>query len=134
MIYLDNAATTLHKPPQVVEAVTAAMTSLGNASRGAHDGAMSAARTIYRARTKLAELFGCPQTDHVAFACNATEALNIAIHGLISEKCRVITTDWEHNSALRPLYRMERERGAELRGGRVPDCRGLSAEYDSAGY
>lgn len=123
MIYLDNAATTLHKPPQVIAAVAEAMSSMGNASRGAHDGAMSAARAIYRARTKLAELFGCPRADRVAFACNATEALNIAIHGLIPENGRVVSTDWEHNSVLRPLYRMERERSAEL--GFVPaDGRG----------
>lgn len=115
MIYLDNAATTLHKPPQVIAAVTEAMSTMGNASRGAHDRAMSAARTVYQARVRLAELFGCPQADHVAFACNATEALNIAINALVRPNCRVVSTDWEHNSVLRPLYRMESERGAKLR-------------------
>ena len=50
MIYLDNAATTLHKPPQVAQAVAEALTTMGNAARGAHGGALSAARTAYGCR------------------------------------------------------------------------------------
>ena len=107
MIYLDNAATTLHKPPQVMDAVVRAMTAMGNAARGAHGGALEAARTVYNTRVKLARLFGCPRPDHVIFAANSTEALNIAISGLIRPGDHVITTDCEHNSVLRPLYRLE---------------------------
>lgn len=107
MIYLDNAATTQQKPPQVIEAVVQAMTSMGNASRGAHEGALQASRTIYETRCKLASLFGCGRPDHVVFASNATEALNIAISGTLNEGDHVITTDFEHNSVLRPLYRLE---------------------------
>ena len=107
MIYLDNAATTLHKPPQVMDAVVRAMTAMGNAARGAHGGALEAARTVYNTRVKLARLFGCPRPDHVIFTANATEALNIAISGLIRPGDHVITTDCEHNSVLRPLYRLE---------------------------
>ncbi len=113
MIYLDNAATTLHKPPQVMDAVVRAMTAMGNAARGAHGGALEAARTVYNTRVKLARLFGCPRPDHVIFAANSTEALNIAISGLIRPGDHVITTDCEHNSVLRPLYRLE-EGGAAL--------------------
>lgn len=109
MIYLDNAATSLHKPPQVAEAVVRAMSSMGNAARGAHDGALSASRTVYAARVKLAKLFGCPRPDHVVFTANSTEALNIAINGAIAPGSHVITTDLEHNSVLRPLYRLEDE-------------------------
>ncbi len=108
MIYLDNAATTRQKPPQVIEAVVQAMTTMGNASRGAHGSALQAARAVYDARCKLACLFGCPRADHVVFTCNATEALNIAIHGILSPGDHVISTDLEHNSVLRPLYRLER--------------------------
>ena len=107
MIYLDNAATTLHKPPQVMDAVVRAMTAMGNAARGAHGGALEAARTVYNTRVKLARLFGCPRPDHVIFTANSTEALNIAISGLIRPGDHVITTDCEHNSVLRPLYRLE---------------------------
>ena len=113
MIYLDNAATTLHKPPQVMDAVVRAMTAMGNAARGAHGGALEAARTVYNTRVKLARLFGCPRPDHVIFTANSTEALNIAISGLIRPGDHVITTDCEHNSDLRPLYRLE-EGGAAL--------------------
>jgi cysteine desulfurase family protein len=107
MIYLDNAATTLRKPPQVIEAVTAAITGLGNAARGAHPESLEASRTVYDARGKLAKLFHCPRADHVVFTCNSTEALNVAINGLFSPGNHVITTDLEHNSVLRPLYRLE---------------------------
>ena len=113
MIYLDNAATTLRKPQCVVDAVVAAMTSMGNASRGAHGSALSASRVVYDARCKIAALFGCKRPDHVIFTCNSTEALNIAISGTIGAGDHVISTDLEHNSVLRPLYRLEKA-GMEL--------------------
>ena len=92
MIYLDNAATTQRKPPQVAEAVAAAMNTLGNSARGAHRGALDAAHTIFAAREKLAALFGCPRADHVVFTGNVTEALNIALFGLAEEGDRVVST------------------------------------------
>lgn len=114
MIYLDNAATTLHKPQQVIDAVVHAMQSMGNCARGTHEEALDAARSVYDARVRLASLFGCPRVDHVAFTANSTEALNMAINGLIDPGDHVISTDLEHNSVLRPLYRLEAEHGAEL--------------------
>lgn len=114
MIYLDNAATTLHKPQQVIDAVVHAMQSMGNCARGTHEEALDAARTVYDARVRLASLFGCPRVEHVAFTANSTEALNMAINGLIDPGDHVISTDLEHNSVLRPLYRLEAEHGAEL--------------------
>ena len=114
MIYLDNAATTLHKPPQVMEAVLHAMITMGNAARGAHGGALEASRTVFGTREKLARLFSCRRADHVVFTANSTEALNIAINGTIHRGDHVISTDCEHNSVLRPLYRLEEERGVEL--------------------
>ena len=114
MIYLDNAATTLHKPQQVIDAVVHAMQSMGNCARGTHEETLDAARTVYDARVRLASLFGCPRVDHVAFTANSTEALNMAINGLIDPGDHVISTDLEHNSVLRPLYRLEAEHGAEL--------------------
>ena len=109
MIYFDNAATTLHKPPCVIEAVTNAMTSMGNSGRAAHGGALEASRTVYCAREALARLFGCRRADHVVFTANATEALNIALFGLFSAGDRIISTDCEHNSVLRPLYALEKQ-------------------------
>ena len=114
MIYLDNAATSIHKPPQVAEAVLHAMTTMGNAARGAHSGALEASRTVFGTREKLARLFTCQRADHVVFTANSTEALNIAINGLLRKGDHAISTDCEHNSVLRPLYRLEEERGVAL--------------------
>ena len=113
MIYLDSAATSLHKPPAVAAAVAEAINSVGNSARGAHGAALDASRIIYSVRTKLAALFHCPRPDHVVFTCNSTEALNIAIYGLLSPGEHAVTTDLEHNSVLRPLYDLS-ERGMEL--------------------
>lgn len=107
MIYLDNAATTLHKPPEVAEAVKNAILTAGNASRGAHGVSLSASRMVFETRSRLAKLFGCPRADHVVFTANSTEALNIAIYGLFSSGDHVISTDLEHNSVLRPLYDLQ---------------------------
>ncbi|MDO5044097.1 MAG: aminotransferase class V-fold PLP-dependent enzyme [Coriobacteriia bacterium] len=113
MIYLDNAATTLQKPPAVIDAVVSALHNSANASRGAYGEALASSRLIFKTRQKLAEFFGC-ETDHVVFTSNATESLNIAIQGLFSSGDHIISTDWEHNSVLRPLYRLQREQGVEL--------------------
>ena len=113
MIYLDNAATTMRKPDGVIPAVVKAMESMGNSSRGTHEGALDAARSVYRTRAKLGRMFGC-DAERVVFTCNSTEALNIAISGTIDKGDHVISTDLEHNSVLRPLYRLEAEKGVEL--------------------
>lgn len=112
MIYLDNAATTRPKPPGVAEAVAAAMDAWGNCGRGAHEEALSAARGIYRLRERLAAFFGCGRADHVVFTQNSTQALNMAVSGLFGPGDHVISTDWEHNSVLRPLYRLAAQGGA----------------------
>lgn len=106
MIYLDNAATTMRKPQTVIDAVTQAMCSLGNAGRGATSGALDAARTIHGCRAKLARLLGCPRADHVCFTPNSTAALNTVINGVVRPGDRVVTTVLEHNSVLRPLNRL----------------------------
>ncbi len=113
MIYLDNAATTRTKPPGVARAVLEALSSYGNCGRGGHEGALSAARTIYETREKIAALLGCPRADHVCFTQNSTQALNIAVSGLLGPGDHVISTDLEHNSVLRPLYRL-RDQGAAV--------------------
>jgi len=114
MIYLDNAASTLQKPKRVAEAVVRALGTLGNSARGAHSGAMDAARTIYGAREKLAALLGCRRADHAVFTANVTQALNIALYGLLDGGGHAVATDWSHNSSLRPLYRLREERGVAV--------------------
>lgn len=113
MIYFDNAATTMHKPDCVVRTVTEAMCSLGNSGRGVHSGALSASRIIYDTRAALAQLFGAEGPERIAFTANSTEALNMAIKGVLDPGDHVITTAMEHNSVLRPLFELE-DRGMEL--------------------
>lgn len=113
MIYLDNAATTMHKPQEVIDAVVNAMGSLGNAGRGANTASLGAARIIYEARERLAKLFGAEDPKQIAFTSNSTESLNTAIRGLIDPGDHVITTVLEHNSVLRPIYDLQ-EKGVEV--------------------
>ena len=113
MIYLDNAATTMHKPKEVIDAVVYAMSSMGNAGRGANEASLSASRIIYDTREKLCRFFHGENPRQIVFTNNSTESLNIAIKGLLNPGDHVITTMLEHNSVLRPLYEMK-EKGVGL--------------------
>ena len=113
MIYLDNSATTLIKPPQVAQAVYDAINTMGNSGRGAYNSSISSSMVLYETRELIAEMFNLHYPEQVAFTLNATEALNTAINGLISYNDHIITTELEQNSVLRPLYRLE-EKGTEL--------------------
>lgn len=104
MIYMDNAATTMHKPECVIDAVAAAMHSMGNAGRGAHAASLDASRRIYGTREELANFFHAESPKQIVFTSNSTESLNTAIRGTIETGDHVITTEMEHNSVLRPLY------------------------------
>ena len=113
MIYLDNAATTLQKPPCVGQAMLDALEHAGNPGRGAHEPTLHAARIVYHARETLATLLHAESPDCIAFTANVTQALNTALCGLVRPGDHVITTVCEHNSVLRPLYRL-REQGAQV--------------------
>ncbi|MBD5561068.1 MAG: aminotransferase class V-fold PLP-dependent enzyme, partial [Clostridia bacterium] len=113
MIYLDNAATTLMKPPAVPEAVLGAFGHLGNAGRGVNSAALDASRSLFSAREAVAELFHAARPQQVAFTLNVTQALNMAIQGLCAPGDRIVTTAADHNSVLRPC-RMMRDQGAEV--------------------
>lgn len=103
MIYLDNAATTLIKPPSVSRAMVHAMQSCASPGRGGHRAAMRAAELVFRCREKAAELFHVPDPSQVVFTMNATHALNIAIHTLAGPGTRVLISGYEHNAVTRPL-------------------------------
>ncbi len=108
MIYFDNAATTFPKPEAVVNAVVASLRSDGNAGRGAHTAAMSAATRIYECRKAAAKLFGA-SPERVIFTSGATHSLNIAIGATRLYDGAVLISDLEHNSVLRPVRASERE-------------------------
>lgn len=105
MIYFDNAATSLPKPPAVGLAILEAINTFGGAGRGGHPASLAATRCIFRARKAVAELLGST-AEQTVFTSNATESLNIAILGLLTPQDHVITTVLEHNSVLRPLYKL----------------------------
>ena len=103
MIYLDSAATSLLKPPEVASAVLRAMKSMSSPGRGAHRFAMDAADTVYDCRENIARLFNLKDPTKVVFTFNATHALNIAINSVVSKGTRVLCSGYEHNSVMRPL-------------------------------
>lgn len=114
MIYLDNAATTLHKPPQVEQAMLDALRTAGNPGRGAHEPTLHASRLVYAARCAISKLLNAPDPSCIAFAANATQALNTALGGLFAPGDHIITTVCEHNSVLRALYRLRDQEGVQL--------------------
>lgn len=113
MIYFDNAATTVRKPPEMERAMTAAIQHMGNSGRGAHGATLDASRMIFDTRLLLAQTFGIEEPGQIAFTANATQSLNIAVHGLFKKDDHVVSTVCEHNSVLRPLYRKQEE-GVEI--------------------
>ena len=102
MIYLDNGATSLYKPPEVYRAVQRAMVHCGNPGRGGHPFAMEATRTVYRCREEASAMFHC-RPGQVVFTANCTHGLNIAIRTLAKPGSRVLISGFEHNAVTRPL-------------------------------
>lgn len=115
MIYLDNAATTLVKPPCVTQAVLQALGSFGGVGRGVHAASLAAGRAVFRAREGVAALLGAPSSACVSFALNATMALNIVLLGLVEPGRTVVTTAASHNSVLRPLFRLRDTAGCTVK-------------------
>jgi len=114
MIYLDNAATSHPKPDSVAEAVARYLREVGaSPGRSSHGLARRADEVVFRTRETLARLFGVARSERIVFTSNATEALNLAIKGTLSQGRHAITTSLEHNSVLRPLRTLQR-RGVEL--------------------
>lgn len=103
MIYLDNGATSMRKPPEVARAVLQAMQQCGNPGRGGHKAAMKASEVVYSCRENVAELFDC-EPEQVVFTQNCTHGLNVAIHSLVKPGDRVVVSGFEHNAVMRPLY------------------------------
>ena len=132
MIYFDNAATSFPKPPEVLRAAfDTARFRGGNPGRGGHALARAADLEIYRCRKALKEFFNAPSVESVVFTQNATASLNTCISGLINPGDRVLTTDCEHNSVRRPLYRIK---GVRVRKVKVhfDDAEATSEEFENA--
>ncbi len=110
VIYFDNAATSFPKPQCVSEAVMHYMTKIGaNPGRSGHKMSVEAGRIVFKARKSIAALFGLRNPMRVIFTSNATEALNMAILGVLEKGDHAITSSMEHNSTIRPLHEMEKK-------------------------
>ncbi|SMC34831.1 aminotransferase class V-fold PLP-dependent enzyme [Sporomusa malonica] len=109
-IYLDNAATSYPKPDAVADSVYHFMKHIGaNAGRGAYARARDADDRVYQVRKLLCRLFNHTDPEHVIFASNVTEAINLAIRGIVKPGGHVITSSIEHNAVWRCLKMLERD-------------------------
>ena len=103
MIYLDNGATSFHKPPTVYRAVQRAMMTCANPGRGGYDAAMEASRQVYNCREEASNLFHC-RPEQVVITTSCTHGLNIAIQSMVKPGAEVVVSGFEHNAVMRPLY------------------------------
>jgi len=114
MIYFDNAATSWPKPDKTWKAMEHFMRNIGaNPGRSGHQQSIEAGRILLETRVALAEIFKVADPLRLVFTSNATEALNLAIHGILCPGDHVITSSMEHNSVMRPLRFLEMK-GVEL--------------------
>lgn len=113
--YFDYGATSLKKPKKVYEKIYEILSSekYANPSRGSYKEANNAFLEIYNTRKEVADFFGLSDEKYLIFTNNSTEALNIAIKGILNEGDHVITTKMEHNSVLRPIYQLNVEKKVE---------------------
>ena len=115
MIYLDNAATSYPKPKEVGQAMMYFLEKVGaNPGRSSHRLSIESGRILYQVRENLAELFNVDDPLRIIFTLNVTEALNLALKGLLRPGDQVITSSMEHNSVMRPLRELEK-RGVEVK-------------------
>ena len=129
MIYLDNGATSFHKPPGVFRAVMDAMRACANPGRGGYGAAMAAARRIYGCREAAAELFDC-QPEQVVLTTSCTHGLNIAIRSLIKPGERVVVSGFEHNAVTRPLHALSAK--IAVAGRRLFDWEDTLEDFEAA--
>ncbi len=111
MIYLDNAATTGYKPPQVIQAVADTLANVSaNPGRSGHKLSTQAMMTVMKTRQAVCDFVNGYSPDKVVFSLNCTTALNLAIIGSVKKGCHVITSLSEHNSVLRPLVELQKRK------------------------
>jgi cysteine desulfurase family protein len=114
-IYLDNSATSWPKPPEVINAIVSYMSNCGaSPGRSGHSMSVEAARMVFEARELIQHLFQVPESDRVIFCHNASQALNMAIFSLAKPGSHVICSGMEHNSVIRPLRYLEKNRAVKL--------------------
>lgn len=124
MIYLDNAATSWPKPPEVIRAMVQLLERAGgNPGRSGHDLSIEAGKKVYNTRELIAKLLNAPDPLRIIFTLNATHAINLALSGMLKPGDRVVTSGMEHNSVIRPLRALE-HKGVEVKTARC-SCEGV---------
>jgi cysteine desulfurase family protein len=137
VIYLDNAATSFPKAPGVAEAVAACLRDLpGSPGRASHGPAVAASRLLFDLRERMAAFFAVADSSRLVFTKGATEAINLALYGILKPGARVLVSPLEHNAVMRPLRWLEARHAVRLeplafsRGG-LPDFLGLERQLAS---
>lgn len=119
-IYLDNSATSWPKPPAVIAAISESLTNYGGSpGRSGHHFSVKAAKEVFETRELIASFFNAPSSDRVIFTSNATHAINVALKGILKKGDHVLISSMEHNSVIRPLRFLEKERSIEIT---IVDC------------
>ncbi|MGD9684629.1 MAG: aminotransferase class V-fold PLP-dependent enzyme [Candidatus Obscuribacterales bacterium] len=118
-IYFDNAATSFPKPEPVFRAIDHYLRHAGNPGRGGHSFSLAGARAIFEARESIAQFLGIAETERLLFTPGCTESINIVLKGMVrqgklSRGDRVVTTNMEHNSVMRPLTELAGDPGIEI--------------------
>ena len=129
MIYLDNGATSFHKPAVVYRAVTEAMRTCANPGRGGYDAAMKAAKQVFGCREAAAEFFDC-LPEQVVLTTSCTHGLNIAIRSLVRPGGKVVVTGFEHNAVTRPLHDLRA--GIKVAGRKLFDREDTLQQFQAA--
>jgi cysteine desulfurase family protein len=113
-IYLDCAATTRQKPPQVLKAVVQYATEVGvSHGRGTYEAGIHANEMIFETRQALARLFHIQRMDRILYMKNVTEAVNTALKGFLKSGDHVVLSSMEHNAVIRPLNKLKAVRGID---------------------
>ena len=129
MIYLDNGATSFHKPEIVSNAMRCALENCANPGRGGYTAAMAAAQTVLRCRERAGELFRCAP-EQVVFTHNCTHGLNVAIGTLVKPGARVVISGFEHNAVTRPLH--ARKARVKVAGRKLFDWQDTLEDFENA--
>lgn len=115
LIFLDNAATSFPKPPEVYEFMDHFYRNYGvNPGRSGYDLCLETGSMVEATRRMLAKFFNCQDPDRVCFSYNSTDALNLIIFGMLKEGDHAVTTTIEHNSVLRPLFHLHKWGGVDV--------------------
>lgn len=114
-IYLDNASTSFPKPPEVINSMTDFMINFGgNSGRGSSSSSLKSSHIIYECRENICKFFNYKLSENVIFTNNITSSINILLNSIVKPDWHIITSSMEHNSVLRPLFKLQEDLNIDL--------------------